>query len=239
MAMSATTIEKTVRELALEVPAATRVFERLHIDYCCGGGRTLDDACRAAGVAVEQVVAALESGGAPAAGDRDWSNEPLGELVDHIRNTHHVYTRDAIARIPALIAKVAAAHGERHPELARIQTVFDGLAQELAMHMMKEEMVLFPHIVRMEEASLAGEPPVPPPFGTVRNPVRMMEHEHDSAGDALRELSELSNGYTTPADGCLSYRTLYGALAEFEQDLHQHIHLENNVLFPRAIAMEG
>jgi regulator of cell morphogenesis and NO signaling len=236
--MSAT-MEKTVRELALEVPAATRVFERLHIDYCCGGGRTLGDACRAAGVPVEKVLEALESAGAPAAADRDWTREPLAELVEFIRNTHHVYTRDAIARIPMLIAKVVAAHGANHPELLRIQGVFDGLAQELATHMMKEEMVLFPYIVRLEEASLAGERALPPPFGTVRNPVRMMEHEHESAGEALRELRAASDGYTAPADACTTFRTLYSAMAEFETDLHRHIHLENNVLHPRAVELEG
>ena len=232
--MSAT-IEKTVRELALEIPAATRVFERLHIDYCCGGNRTLDEACRTAGVSVERVIEALQGENAGSAVAREWMSEPLTELVAHIQGTHHVYTREAIARIPRLIEKVVAAHGANHPELRRIETVFAGLTQELAMHMMKEEMVLFPHVVRMEEASLAGDPPLPPPFGTVRNPVRMMEHEHDSAGEALRELRALSNDYTAPADGCLTYRTLYGAMAEFETDLHQHIHLENNVLFPRAL----
>jgi regulator of cell morphogenesis and NO signaling len=236
--MSAT-IEKTVRELAVEIPAATRVFERLGIDYCCGGGRTLDDACRAAGVQVDRVVAALEGENASPAEGRDWSREPLGELIAHIQGTHHVYTREAIARIPRLIEKVVAAHGANHPEVRRIETVFAGLSQELATHMMKEEMVLFPYIVRMEEASLAGELPVPPPFGTVRNPVRMMEHEHDSAGDALVELRALSSDYTAPADACLTYKTLYGAMAEFEADLHQHIHLENNILHPRAIALEG
>jgi regulator of cell morphogenesis and NO signaling len=234
-----TTIEKTVRELALEIPAATRVFERLHIDYCCGGNRTLEEACRTAGVSVERVMEALEGEKAGGAVAREWAREPLGELVAHIQGTHHVYTREAIARIPRLIEKVVAAHGARHPELGRIATVFDGLAQELAMHMMKEEMVLVPHVVRMEEASLAGEPALPPPFGTVRNPVRMMEHEHDSAGAALRELRSLSSDYSAPADGCLTYRTLYGAMAEFEADLHQHIHLENNVLFPRAVELEG
>ena len=236
--MSATT-EKTVRELALENPAATRVFEKLGIDYCCGGSRTLDDACRTAGVSVNQVVEALAAQDSAPAADRNWEREPLAQLVAHIQGTHHVYTRDAIARIPTLIEKVVAAHGANHPEVHRIRTVFGALAQELSMHMMKEEMVLFPYIVRMEEATLAGDPLLPPPFGTVRNPVRMMEHEHDSAGDALRELRALSNAYTAPADACMTFRTLYGALAEFEADLHQHIHLENNILHPRAVAMEG
>ena len=236
--MSAT-CEKTVRQLALENPAATVVFEKLHIDYCCGGGRTLEDACRAAGVPVERVIEALESAATAPVEERDWTTEPLSELLAHIQSTHHAYTREAIARIPALTAKVVGAHGANHPELRRIQAVFQGLADELTTHLMKEEMVLFPYVARMEEAVLAGEPVLPPPFGTVANPVRMMEHEHDSAGDALRELYTLSNGYTAPADGCISYQTLFRAMAEFEADLHQHIHLENNVLFPRAIALEG
>ncbi len=236
--MSAT-IEKTVRELALENPAATRVFERLHIDYCCGGARSLGEACRAAGVPVERVLEALEGDAAGSGERRDWATAPLAELVEHIRNTHHMYTREAIERIPLLIEKVAAAHGANHPELRSVGMVFEGLAQELGTHLMKEEMVLFPYIVRLEEAALAGEPALPPPFGTVRNPVRMMEHEHDSAGAALAQLRSLTNGYTTPADGCASYQALYRALAEFEADLHQHIHLENNILFPRAVDLEG
>jgi regulator of cell morphogenesis and NO signaling len=236
--MSATT-EKTVRELAVENPAATRVFEKLGIDYCCGGSRTLDEACRTAGVSVNRVVEALAAKEPAPAADRNWEREPLAQLIAHIQGTHHVYTRDAIARIPVLIEKVVAAHGANHPEVRRIQTTFGALAQELSMHMMKEEMVLFPYIARMEEATLAGDPLLPPPFGTVRNPVRMMEHEHDSAGDALRELRALSNNYTAPADACMTFKTLYGALAELEADLHQHIHLENNILHPRAVTMEG
>src|SRR5205823_1775430 len=118
------------------------------------------------------------------------------------------------------------------------RTTFAGLAQELTTHLMKEEMVLFPYIVRMEEAVVAGEPIIPPPFGTVRNPVAMMMREHDGAGDALQQIRRSSNDYTAPEDGCITYQTLYRALAEFEADLHQHIHLENNILFPRALNME-
>ena len=233
------TTEKTVRELAVENPAATRVFEGLHIDYCCGGNRTLEDACRAAGVPLDEVLRSLEAAAVPApAAARDWQAEPLGDLVAHIRDTHHVYTRDALARITQLLDKVCSVHGANHPELRHIQTTFAALRQELTMHMMKEEMMLFPYIVRMEEAVLADEPVLPPPFGTVRNPVAMMMREHDGAGEDLREIRAASNGYAAPADGCITYRTLYGALAEFEADLHQHIHLENNILFPRALNME-
>jgi len=233
--------EKTVRELALENPAVTRVFEKLGIDYCCGGNKSLEEACRAANLQMDSVLNSLESAeqsAQAAKGDRDWQNEELADLIAHIKNTHHKYTREEITRFGPLLDKVCSVHGKNHPELPRIREIFRGLAQELTMHMMKEEMVLFPYIERMEEAVIQNEPVLPPPFGSVQNPVSMMQHEHDSAGNALRALREGSGGYTPPGDACISYQTLYRALAEFEADLHQHIHLENNILFPRAIAME-
>lgn len=232
---------KTVRELAVENPAATRVFERFGIDYCCGGNRALDEACQGAGVSFDQVIDSLEMEEEAARSAKqvhDWRSEPLSELIAHIRNTHHKYTREEIVRLTALLQKVCSVHGKNHPELFDIQSTFRGLAQELTTHMMKEEMVLFPFIARMEEAVIQREPVVPGPFGTVENPVAMMQHEHDSAGNALRDLRKSSSDFQPPADACVSYRTLYGALATFEADLHQHIHLENNILFPRAIAME-
>jgi regulator of cell morphogenesis and NO signaling len=236
-------VTKTVSDLALENPAATRVFEQLDIDYCCGGRRTLDEACRTANLTIEEVLKSIETAAADtaagAAAGRDWPVAPLAELIAHIQSTHHQYTRAEIERLPLLIEKVFAAHGRNHPELARIRETFAGLAAELKMHMMKEEMVLFPYVVRMEEAATSKTPLTPPPFGTVGNPVAMMVHEHDAAGEALRELRAASNGYTAPADGCASFRAPYQALGAFEADLHQHIHLENNILFPRAIALEG
>ncbi|HVO81540.1 MAG TPA: iron-sulfur cluster repair di-iron protein [Terriglobales bacterium] len=232
-------VEKTVREMALEIPDATRVFEKLGIDYCCGGGKSLEEACSAAKLPIAQVLDALAKAGQPAVEPQhDWSSELLADLVEHIVHTHHKYTREEIGRLQALLVKVCSVHGKNHPELATIQGTFRGLSQELTMHMMKEEMVLFPYIVRMEEAVLEKEPVLPPPFGSVQNPVHMMMGEHDSAGEALRAMREASRGYAVPDDGCVSYRTLYQALEAFEADLHQHIHLENNVLFPRAVAME-
>ena len=236
------TIEKTVRELALEEPGAAGVFERLGIDYCCGGKQTLEQACHAAGLPVGKVLDALaEASRSEAVTPRDtpWQTEPLADLTSHIKNTHHNYTRQAIARLDPLFDKVCSVHGERHAELFELRETFRGLAQELATHLMKEEMVLFPYIARMEESVIQKAPILPPPFGSVRNPVAMMEREHDSAGHALRALRASSNDYTTPPDACVSYQTLYKALAEFEADLHQHIHLENNILFPRAIALEN
>ena len=235
------TAEKTVRELALENPAATRVFEKLGIDYCCGGSQTLERACEAAHVSTNQVVdalAAVSQAASTTAHDRNWQAEPLSELVAHIRSTHHAYTREEIARLGPLFDKVCSVHGENHPELLRLREIFSGLAQELTTHLMKEEMVLFPYVLRMEEAVVASEPVLPPPFGSVRNPVAMMMNEHDGAGNALRSMRQIGNGYAAPSDACISFQTLYQALAAFEADLHQHIHLENNILFPRAIEME-
>ena len=238
--MSVTT-EKTVRELALENPAATRVFEKLGIDYCCGGNKSLEQACRAANLPLDKVLDSLESAmqsAQPVQKDHKWPSEMLADLAAHIRNTHHKYTREEIARLGPLFNKVCSVHGKNHPELLQVRASFQGLAQELTMHMMKEENVLFPYIVRMEESVMEKVPVLPPPFGSVQNPVSMMEHEHESAGDALRAMREATGGYAPPPDACISYQTLFQALVEFEGDLHQHIHLENNILFPRAIAME-
>jgi len=232
---------RTVREVALENPEATRVFEKVGIDYCCGGGKSLEEACAAANLSVDEVIDSLELAMEEARTkqkDRSWQREPLADLVAHINGTHHKYTREEIARLGPLFDKVVSVHGKNHPELQHVRAAFRGLAQELTMHMMKEEAVLFPYIVRLEEAVIQKEPVLPPPFGSLQNPVAMMMHEHDSAGDALRAMRQGSVGYTAPVDACISYQTLYKALADFEKDLHQHIHLENNILFPRAIEME-
>jgi regulator of cell morphogenesis and NO signaling len=152
---------------------------------------------------------------------------------------HHTFTRQELARLEALLVKVCGVHGQNHPELFRIQEQFQELNRDLEPHMLKEERVLFPYIIQMEEAAKNNRPNVVPPFGTVRNPVKVMMAEHDAAGDILREMRELSSDYTVPEDACISYQTLYGALAALEADLHQHIHLENNILFPRAAEMEA
>ncbi len=190
---------------------------------------------------MDQVIDALEMAEQSALAVQtvhDWQTEPLADLISHLTNTHHKFTRGELARLAPLLDKVCSVHGKNHPELLQVRASFQGLAQELTMHMIKEELMLFPYIVRMEEAAIQNEQVLPAPFGSVQNPVSMMEHEHDSAGNALRAMRGASGGYTAPPDGCISYQTLYKALAEFEADLHQHIHLENNILFPRAIAME-
>ncbi|MBZ5647416.1 MAG: iron-sulfur cluster repair di-iron protein [Acidobacteriia bacterium] len=230
------TASKTVRELAVEVPNATRVFEKLGIDYCCGGHKSLEEACATANTSIDRVLLALEQGvdAAVPAAERDWNAAPLSALVDHIVDEHHAYVKSEVPRLQALIAKVVGVHGKNHPELEQVQVAFGELGNELAAHMMKEEQILFPFVKQMSSGKGCG----PSCFGTVQNPIRVMMMEHDGAGEKLREMRQATQNYTLPQDSCFSYGTLFSALVEFEQDLHQHIHLENNILFPRAIALE-
>ncbi|MGI9103301.1 MAG: iron-sulfur cluster repair di-iron protein [Terriglobales bacterium] len=229
---------KTVRELVVELPHATRLFEQLGIDYCCGGGKSLQEACAARNLAVSDVLASLAESGVPTAACTDWKSAPMAALIEHIVTRHHGYVKSEVPRLEQLLAKVCSVHGANHPELNGIRETFGGLGQELSMHLMKEEQILFPYIVSMERSAAAGQPQRAPAFGTVRNPVQMMVMEHDSAGDALRSIRAAASEFTPPPDACISYQTLYRALQEFEADLHQHIHLENNILFPRAVEME-
>lgn len=232
---------KTVRDYALEAPQAIRVFEKLGIDYCCGGKRPLEEACAAANLSLGDVLLQLEAATAEPLrpSDQELRAGSLAELIAYIVNTHHVFLRSEIPQLDALIEKVCSKHSANHPELLQVRDLFHALGQELLTHLMKEEMILFPYVERMEEAILQHEPILPAPFGTVANPVHAMEHEHDNAGAALRALREASHDYTPPADACTNFRALYAALSAFEKDLHQHIHLENNLLFPRAQEMES
>jgi len=232
---------KTVGEIAAEAPSCTREFEKLGIDYCCGGNRTLSQACTQADVALDEVLARLQecAEAATSESDKNWQALPLADLIAHINSAHHVFVRSECRRIESLTAKVVGVHGKNHPELLTVQQLFSALTEELHVHLMKEEQILFPYVLRMEESVLAGEPAPPAMFGTIMNPVRMMMQEHDGAGEALRSLRRITSDYRVPDDACISYRTLYDALQGFEKDLHQHIHLENNVLFPRATAMEA
>ena len=232
----------TVREVAIELPQATRLFEQLKIDYCCGGDMPLTEACATAGVEMDKVMTMLEEAEAAAireTGVRDFQKASLTELIAHILDKHHVYTKQEMTRLEALSLKVIGAHGANHPELHALGKLLQQLCADLEPHMFKEEQVLFPYIVAMEAAALQHGPAPLAPFGTVNNPVRMMMREHETVGDILRELRQTSSNYTVPPDGCISYKTLYEALDAFEKDLHQHIHLENNILFPRAMEMES
>jgi regulator of cell morphogenesis and NO signaling len=235
-------LTKTVRDVALELPHATRVFEKLKIDYCCGGEKSLGEACATAGVDIANLERLLESAGKVAArgnGALEFQKATATELIGHILEKHHTYTKTEMARLEPLLDKVIAAHGENHPELREIGRLFQVLCADLRPHMFKEEQILFPYIVELEKSLQQNQTPPMAPFGTVKNPIRKMMTEHDTVGELLREIRGLSSDYSVPPDGCISYRTLYQALTEFEQDLHQHIHLENNILFPRAIELEA
>lgn len=235
-------INMTVRELTLAMPHATRVFEKLGIDYCCGGKRSLEEACANAGVELSDVQQSLEVAGKMALSDRDdmdLQQASLTDLIGHIIDKHHVFTTQELTRLGALMAKVCSVHGQNHPELLTHQFVLEQLEVDLIPHMKKEEQMLFPYIIGMEKASARHGSKPDAPFGAVRNPVRMMSLEHDRVGELLREMRRQTSDYGIPTDGCVSYQTLFEALEGFEKDLHRHIHLENNLLFPRAIELES
>jgi len=227
----------TVGQIVAERPSRARVFERFGIDYCCGGKRTLDDVCTKQGLDAQTIGTALcEADSASAAADEtDWTRAELSDLIANILDTHHAYLRRELPRLAEMTAKVHAVHGERHPELAEVRRTFDELQAELEAHMMKEEQILFPMIRGMESTQAVEAAHC----GTVQNPIRVMEQEHDAAGAALVRMRTLTNDFTAPEDGCNTYRAMVGGLAELEADLHQHIHKENNVLFPRATELEA
>lgn len=221
-------------DLVAEDWRAAAVFEAFGIDFCCGGRRAVADACRDAGVDAAAVAHALETLHDVDAGDgvSEW---PVARLVDHIVRTHHDYVRAALPRIAGYLAKLTQVHGARHPELAQVAGEFEAMGRDLLQHMRKEEHVLFPYIRELDGPSRPG----PSPFGSVENPIRMMEREHLEAGAQLREIRRLTSDYTPPPDGCTTYRVCFEELAHFERDLHRHVHLENNILFPRAVQLEA
>ncbi len=235
-----TTSEKTVREIATENPSSIRVFESLGIDYCCGGKRSLSEACSRVDVPMNQVLDLLHQADqdvqAPQSGA--WTEQPLTALMAHIVSRHHSFVRRGIPRLNVLLTKVVAKHGDAHPEVRHIEQLFLAIGQELSTHLMKEEQVLFPYIERLEGAVQKDATPPAACFGSVARPIANMIAEHDDAGALLARMRELSNGYAAPGGACPTFIALYRGLWEFERDLHQHIHLENNILFPRAVAIE-
>ncbi len=230
-------LQNKVGDLVKTWPEAMRYFEGVGIDYCCGGHRTLAEACALAGVAPEAVteaLAALQSSSSVGPSAADWEKATLTELTDHLVATHHAYLKTELPRLDKLVTKVVEVHGERHPELAQVYDTFQALQSDLMPHMMKEEQILFPFIQGMEHGQGGGGC-----FGTVQNPIRMMEAEHVTVGNLLADLRSLTNAYQVPADGCATFQALYLGLAELESDTHLHVFLENQILHPRAIAMEA
>lgn len=228
-----------VADLVTENYKTAEVFKKHGIDFCCGGRISINEACENAGVDIaqlEQELAAINLKNKN--GSLDFNEMPLDELIDHIIEVHHGYVAENIPLLLEFTQKIAEVHGETNPELKNIFELFYGVAGELQQHMMKEERILFPYLKCMvnpekyQNAAGCGH------FASVQHPINMMEHEHESAGEALRQIRALSDNFTLPAHACNTYRVTFEKLQEFEDDLHRHIHLENNILFPKAIAME-
>nr|WP_253154576.1 iron-sulfur cluster repair di-iron protein [Stieleria tagensis] len=229
-------IQTTVGDLVREVPSRARVFESMKIDYCCGGKIRLADACAKKQIDPTRVVDQLQACDSKLneEGAVDADSMSLTELADHIESTHHGFLEEELPRLDFMTNKVARVHGEHEPRLLQTREAFVALKNELEPHMMKEEQILFP-LIRQLEAS-ADNPAYD--FASVVNPIRQMEHEHDQAGDALMILNESTDGYTAPQWACNTYRAMLDSLAQLERDMHQHIHKENNVLFPKALQLE-
>jgi regulator of cell morphogenesis and NO signaling len=233
------TAASTLRSIALENPATIRVFERHNLDYCCGGRRPLAEACTEKGIATETVLAELEAALAQQnAPEKDLSKAGAAEIISHINQTHHVYVRSELPRLAPLAEKVALKHGPAHPEYVQLQRQLRTLNNELLDHLMKEEQILFPYVEAIERnLQGAGEAPHAC-FATVGSPIRQMLHEHEAAGALMAKMRANTNNFTPPADACPTLAGLLHGLDEFERDLHRHIHLENNLLFPLAISLE-
>jgi regulator of cell morphogenesis and NO signaling len=231
----------TVAEIAANSLNAVRVFERLGRDYCCGGKRPLEEVCREKGLDANAVRSELDAAaGAREGADRDWATAPLRDLADHIVETHHEYLKREFQPLADRLEKVYLVYNERYgPTLTGLPEVYAGLRSELEMHMFKEERIRFPAIVAAESAAASGAPLPRTPFGPFANPIGMMEAEHNSAAQALAQIRVITGNFAIPDYACVTYRALMTCLYELEQDLHLHIHLENNILFPRAIELEG
>jgi len=234
--MSTISKNQTVGELVATQPSRSRVFEAFHIDYCCGGKRSLAEACGKKGVAVDEVLDALaRSDARRASGEtEDAASMPLDVLCTHIVTRHHAYLREELPRLTQMADKVAAVHGDRDARLSELAETVHELATELGAHMMKEERILFPVIQEL----VRGEGVPFMPFGTLANPIRAMEAEHDGAGSGLERIARLTDDFTPPDWACNTYQALLDGLHDLTLDLHQHIHKENNVLFPRALIEE-
>jgi regulator of cell morphogenesis and NO signaling len=234
--MSQNLEQHTVGQLVVERPGRARVFEKLGIDYCCGGKQPLAEACRDKKLDLNSVLAAIAAVDAAAEpAEIDWSAESMGRLADHITTRYHGRLRQELPRLDFLTRKVAAVHGPNHPELRELREVFVSLKGELESHMDAEEQVLFPLVKRLE----AGEVATAAGGAGLDSPIAHLVKEHDDAGAALEALRRLTGGYVAPADACNTYRAMLDGLAELEADMHRHVHAENSILFPKALAAEG
>lgn len=233
------TPDTRIADIAAQNPATIRIFQRFGIDFCCGGKRPVSEACAEKQVTFGELQRELEAAGETSATEIPGADAKLTDLIRYIVDKYHADLRVELPRLGQMAAKVLDVHGARFPEmLPALFATFRGLREELEMHMMKEERVLFPYVERLEAMAERSERLPASPFGSIQAPIGMMEHEHDDAAKALATLRRLTGGYTPPADACNTFRGLYHGLEELEKALHEHIHLENNVVFPRATRLE-
>lgn len=231
---------RTIGSLVAENFKAASVFQKFGIDFCCKGNRTIEDACSTQNLDAKEVEKEVSTVMAKKEQSAiDYNSWPIDLLADYIEKTHHRYVAETIPELNLYLNKLCKVHGAKHPELLTIYKHFLASAEELSSHMIKEENILFPFIRAMVKAKRNKSQLDRPSFTTVQNPISMMMQEHDAEGSRFREISRLSNSYTVPDDGCTTYRVAFALLKEFEEDLHTHIHLENNILFPKAISMEA
>jgi regulator of cell morphogenesis and NO signaling len=227
-----------IGNLVAEDYRTAKVFKKHKIDFCCQGNRTIAQACVQKNIAsssvLDEIIKLNEK-----SENQEYNLWVLDKLVAHIEDKHHTYVREMIPIITQYLDKVCKVHGTYHPELLQIKQLFSETAEALTHHMMKEELVLFPFINRLAAAEISGDKPDFPSFRTVKAPIAMMMEEHSDEGERLRKIAEITNDYTPPEEACNTYRVVFALLNEFEEDLHQHIHLENNILFPKAIQLEA
>ena len=233
------TKDTIVGDLVAKDYRTATVFKQNGIDFCCNGNRTLEEVCKQKEMSVTNIIGELNQVSQQiSAAQTDFNSWPLDLLADYIEKKHHRYVEEKIQKIKPYLDKICKVHGEHHPELYEINQLFNDSAGELAMHMKKEELILFPAVRRMVKAQMQKTTPERPQFGSVNNPIKMMMHEHNNEGERFRKIEELSNKYNPPQDACNTYRVSFAMLKEFEDDLHLHIHLENNILFPKALELE-
>ncbi|MDZ7682772.1 MAG: iron-sulfur cluster repair di-iron protein [Fodinibius sp.] len=230
--------ERTIGEIVKGDYRTAQVFEHYGLDFCCGGNRTIPEICKGTDLNADDVYTALEQLKQEGQEDNNYDQWSLDFLVDYIVNNHHKFSREKLPEIGKYAKKVASVHGDRHEELKEIYYEFTMLHGEITNHLEKEERILFPYIKELVEAEKEGETPDTPDFGMAANPISMMEEEHDEAGASMAKIRKLSNNFTPPEDACTTYRLLYENLEGFEKDLHKHVHLENNILFPKALELE-
>lgn len=230
---------QTLDALVAHIPAAIPVFERFGIDYCCDRHQSLETASREAGMSIDEITRSLvQAEHTDYAPVTKWRDSPLSDLMKHIVDTHHAYCRRAFERLGPLLKDVCQEHGAHRPELRQIRSAFSTLSSKMTLHLLKEEQTLFPMIASMEEARIRQQPLPRLPFGTIRNPITMMGYEHDEASAPLRQIRQASHNHQVPADADSTYLDLLQSLKALEQDTHQHVYLEDYILFPRAIALE-